>query len=186
MLVLVGNEKMSMIMKNIKYSVLALALIAGLFSACSTLGIDSLFSFNINKSFDFPVVPLTPVGQFFTSPAIPIGLDSATLAKNNTSLSLIKTVKLTKLAFVSSDSIAYPVKSFDTIILAVADGVSTSTLATYSGAVDSVTLSGLDFEKYVKNPNGSFLVSFKAKKAPLTTVNFTANLTLTFNANPLR
>lgn len=173
-------------MKNIKYSVLALVLVAGLFSACSTLGIDSLFSFNISKSFDFPVVPLTPVGQFFTSPAIPIGLDSAELAKNNTSLSLIKTVKLTKLTFVSSNPVAYPVKSFDTIILAVTDGATTSTLATYSGAVDSVTLSGLDFEKYIKNPNGNFLVSFKANTAPLATVNFTANLTLTFNANPLR
>ena len=154
-------------------------------AACSTLGIDNLFTFNITKTATFPVPPLTPVGQLITSPALPFGLDSADLAKNNTGLKFLKTVKLTKLSFTSSDP-TYPVSSFDTMIVSVkTDSLPLLWIGSYSHAADATVLSNYDFAQYVKSSHDSIVVAFKANKAPATVVNFTANFTLTITANPL-
>ncbi|HYM20001.1 MAG TPA: hypothetical protein VEW28_03245 [Candidatus Kapabacteria bacterium] len=166
-----------------KYPVIAT--LACLFlAACSTLGIDNFFTFNLNKSFSFPVPPQTPVGQLLTSPGIPLSLDSA-LAANNTALKYLKAVKLTKLAF-TSDNAAYPVSSFDTMIISVkTDSLPLLWLGSYSRSVDATVLSNNDFAAYVKSSRDSFIIAFKANKAPATLTNFTANFTLALTANPL-
>jgi hypothetical protein len=176
-------------MKNMKvlakYPAIIATLAVVVLAACSTLGIDNLFTFNVSKSATFQVPTITPVGQLQTSPGLPVGLDSADLAKNNTGLKFLKTVKLTQLAFTSSDP-TYPVSSFDTMILSVkTDSLPLLWLGSYSKAANTTVLSNYDFAPYVKSSSDSFIVAFKANKAPTTTATFTVNYTLTLTANPL-
>jgi hypothetical protein len=96
----------------------------------------------------------------------------------------MKSVKLTKLSFTSSDA-SYPVTSFDTMRLVVScDSLTDQLLATYSGASNAVTLTNADFAAYMKQPSCHYTITFRANKAPAQPVNITATDELVFTAKP--
>jgi hypothetical protein len=146
--------------------------------------IDKLLTFDIDKSVDLPLPTATPAGIYFSLP-IPIGLDSADLAKNKTGLHLVKSLRLTKLIFTPDDP-SYPMSNVDTLSIAVGvDSLSTVLLATWSGAQNKVALTNADFSSQAKNPNDKFFVTFKLKKAPDHDIHVKTDYTLSITADPL-
>jgi hypothetical protein len=151
-----------------------------------TQAINNLLTFDIEKTVTFPVPQYTPVGIMTPNIGIPIPLDSATLAQQKTSLSLIKTLKLTKLAFTPDDP-AYAMTNFDTISLAVGpDTLHTVWLGSYSGSANKVILTLSDFAANAKDPNDKFFVRFELKNDPTHTVNIQTDFTLSISASPLQ
>ena len=157
------------------------------FISCSTSsGIDDYYTFNVGKSQGFTVPPQVPVGQDVSAPFV-ITIDSADLVTSTTlrtTIPLMKSVKLTKLSFTSSDA-SYPMTSFDTIKLVVScDSLEDQLLATYIGANDAVTLTNADFAAYLKQQSCHYKITFRANKAPAQPVNITATDELVFTAKP--
>jgi hypothetical protein len=151
-----------------------------------TQAISNLLSFDIAKSVTFPVYQYTPVGILSPNIGIPIPLDSATLAQQKTSLSLIRTIKLTKLAFTPDDP-NYAMSNFDTISLAAGpDSLHTVWLGGYSGSANKVILTQSDFAANAKAPNDKFFIRFELKNDPAHTVNIQTDFTFTISADPLQ
>jgi hypothetical protein len=149
--------------------------------------INNLLTFSITKAAPgIPILPVYPTGITFSSPGIPIGIDSATLAQQKTSLSLVRTLKLTDFTLAIDDSIAYPRTNIDTMTLSVGTSQQSKVLlATYIGTGDQKILTNADFAPQFKNPQDSFYVTFRLKNAPSHTVNMLTSYTLTFSADPL-
>ena len=151
-----------------------------------TQAISNLLTFSIVKTAPgIPILPQTPVGLTFASPGIPIGIDSADLAKQKTALSLVKTLKLTDMK-IAIDSPNFSRTNIETLTLSVGtDSLSTVLLATYSGSTDIVTITNNDFAAQAKNPNDKFYITFRLKKDPTQLVHLLTTYTLTFSADPL-
>jgi isocitrate dehydrogenase kinase/phosphatase len=157
-----------------------------LLPACQEVNkiIDDTFTFNLNKSFDFPIPALSPTGVDIPVD-VPIPIDSAEYAKNKTNLSLLKSAKLTRLVFSFSDSTFLMANSVDTLVLSVKnDTMPPLTLATYHQSVDSMKLSNADFVKYIKDPKSKFSVLFRLDSAPKTDITAHADFTITYVARP--
>jgi hypothetical protein len=167
---------------------LSVLLVCSLISCSSSSGVDDYYTFNVVKSQNIPVTPQIPVGQDVSVP-FPISVDSTDFITSptlRTSLALIKSVKLTKLAFTPSDA-SYPMTSFDTVRLFVsADSLADQTLATYFGFADSLSLTDADFAAYMKKPSSHYTVTFRANKAPAQAIAIAAAYTLVFTATPLQ
>ena len=150
--------------------------------------ISNLLTFSITKTAPgIPIFPITPTGITLPSPGIPIGIDSATLAQQKTSLSLVRTLKLTGMTIGIDDSVTYPRTNIDTMTLSVGtDQLHKVLLATYIGTGDQKILTNTDFAPQFKNPQDSFYVTFRLKNAPPKTVNLLTSYTLTFSADPLQ
>ena len=115
---------------------------------------------------------------------IPTLIDSSDLAKNGTSLSLLQSVKLTKLILTSDDA-SFPLTSFDTIRFAAsADSLTAQPLAYYGAVSDVISYVNADFATYLKKPHSEFIVTFKLNKAPAKAVNIKGEYTLVFSAKP--
>ncbi|MEP7234796.1 MAG: hypothetical protein ABI778_05825 [Ignavibacteriota bacterium] len=148
--------------------------------------INDLLSFDIEKSADIPVSQFTPTGILTPNLGIPIPLDSADLANQKTTLSLMKTLQLTKLVFTPSDP-AFAMNNFDSISLAVGpDTLNTKWLASYSGSADKVILTQTDFADEARNPNDKIFVRFKLKNDPSHDITLKTDFTLTISASPLK
>ncbi|HET9135988.1 MAG TPA: hypothetical protein VFO76_05070 [Candidatus Kapabacteria bacterium] len=175
---------MNSIKKNYLQAILASAVL--LFAACKTLGIDPTFTFFIDKSFDFTVPTVVPVGQMFTTPGIPLALSDDELKSHNTELKYLKSAKITKLDLISSDPTNYPASSFDTLAIYMqTNTLAKVKLATYVGALDSTILSYVDILPYVKDSTNTAVLEFKANKAPKNDTKFTVNYRITFTADPI-
>lgn len=165
-----------------------LLIIACLSISCKQVNqvIDNLLTFDISKTAPgIPIPAISPVGITFLTPGIPIGIDSATLAQQKTSLSLVKTLKLTGMTIAIDDSTVYPRTNIDTMTLSVGTSqLNKVLLATYIGSGDQKILTNADFAPQFKNPQDSFYVTFRLKNAPPHTVNLLTSYTLTFVANP--
>ncbi|MDP4220306.1 MAG: hypothetical protein Q8896_07700 [Bacteroidota bacterium] len=166
-------------------------LLLGLFFTASckqvSQAIDNLLTFSITKTAPpIPIPALTPIGMTFAAPGVPIGIDSATLAQQKTSLSLVRTLKLTDMTIAIDDSVAFPRTNIDTMTLSVGlDSLHQTLLATYVGTGDKKTLTNADFAADAKNPNDKFYVTFRLKSDPPHTVNLLTSYKLTFSADPL-
>jgi hypothetical protein len=150
--------------------------------------VQNLLTFSITKSAPgIPIPQVFPVGQTFATQGIPIGIDSATLNQQKTSLSLIRTVKLTAMGIGIDDSTVYPRTNIDTMTISVGSSQQNKILlATYvGGSIDQKTLTNTDFSTQLKNPKDSFYVTFRLKNDPPHTVNLLTSYTLTFSADPL-
>lgn len=161
---------------------LFVALVAG----CSqvTNAIDSFLTFNDERTFDLPFPKLTPVGVALPA-SFPLSPDSATLAKNKTGLSLLKTAKLTKLTFTFSDP-TYTMQSVDTMYLQVTNPtLGVVDLASYSHSVDSMRMTNNDFGKFVKDTGSHFIVTFKLLAAPNSDIVAHSDAVITYTASPL-
>jgi hypothetical protein len=127
-----------------------------------------------------------PVGQLFTTPAIPVGISNDELKSHNTELKYLKSAKLTKLDLISSDPVNYPASSFDTLLISMkTDTLGPITLGTYVGALDSTILSYQDILPYIKDEKNTAILQFKANKRPTADTKFTVNYRLTFTADPI-
>ncbi len=153
-----------------------------------TQAISNLLSFSITKSAPgIPIPSITPIGVTFAPPGIPIAIDSATLAQQKTSLSLVRTLKLTGMTIGIDDSTVYPRTNIDTMTLSVGTSQQSKVLlATYIGTGDQKILTNTDFAPQFKNPKDSFYVTFRLKSDPPQTVNLLTSYTLTFSADPLQ
>ena len=167
----------------------SLLLLVCLIISCKQVNqaISNLLTFSITKDAPGILIPaLTPVGITFAPPGVPVGIDSADLAKQKTSLSLIRTLKLTGMTIAIDDSIAYPRTNIDTMTISVGTSQQSKVLlATYIGTGDRKILTDADFAPQFKNPQDSFYVTFRLKSAPPKTVNLLTSYTLTFSADPL-
>ncbi|MFI5264844.1 MAG: hypothetical protein ACHQM6_10040 [Candidatus Kapaibacterium sp.] len=166
----------------------SLLLVAALLtSSCKqvTQAISNLLTFDINKSANFPVSHLTPTGILTPNFGIPIPLDSATLAQQKTSLSLIRTIKLTKLVFTPDDPF-FDMSNFDTISLAVGlDSLNTIWLGSWSGSGNKVILTNNDFAADAKNSKDKFFARFKLKNDPAHDITIKTDFTFSISADPL-
>jgi hypothetical protein len=144
-------------------------------------------TFSITKTAPkLPIPSITPVGVTIAFPGFPIGIDSAALADQKTSLSLVKTLKLTAMTIGIDDSTVYPRTNIDTMTLSVGPNQQSKILlSTYIGTGDREILTNADFADKFKNPQDSFYVTFRLKNAPPHTVNLLTSYTLTFSASPL-
>lgn len=149
--------------------------------------IENLLTFSITKAAPpIPILPLTPAGITFAAPGIPIGIDSADLAKNGTSLSLVKTLKLSDFTLTTDDTVNFPRTNIDTLTLSVGpDSLHTTLLAIYTGANDHKTVTNNDFAADAKNPNDKFFATFRLRNSPKNLVHLLTTYTLTFSADPL-
>src|SRR3954468_20248431 len=79
--------------------------------------IENLLTFSITKTapaVPIPPAPLTPENVTIIPPqGIPIGIDSADLAKQKTAISLVKTLKLTGWAIAIDDSMTWARTNID-------------------------------------------------------------------------
>ncbi|MDP4220305.1 MAG: hypothetical protein Q8916_00905 [Bacteroidota bacterium] len=153
-----------------------------LLSCSDTNSIDDYFTFNLQKSFGLNASAGSTVWPPMTV-TVPVSIDSSDLARNGTTSSLVRTVKLTRLVFASTD-VAYPFSNIDTLILTASDSSGTQLVATYSGAVDSMGLTNADIASYLKNPKATFSATFGYQKPPPAAVTFNANYTLVVTARP--
>jgi len=167
----------------------SLLLLACLTVSCKqiTQAISNLLTFSITKTAPaIPIVSLTPTGTTFLLPGIPIAIDSATLAQQKTSFSLVRTLKLTGMTIGIDDSISFPRTNIDTLTLSVGTSQQSKVLlATYIGTGDQKILTNTDFAPQFKDPKDSFYVTFRLKNDPPKTVNLLTSYTLTFSADPL-
>jgi hypothetical protein len=147
--------------------------------------LQNLLTFSIPKSLSFPVPPQTPVGQAITG-LIPIGVTNDDLVKQETSTSLVKTVKLTSLKF-TPDDVSFPLTNFDTLKLSVTKdgGVTEVMLGIYAGKTNTYNLSDTDFVLYFKDSKAQFKTTLKLNTAPAKIVNIQTDYTFTFTADPL-
>ena len=163
-------------------------IIAVSFVSCKSItqAIQNLLTFSITKTAPaIPILQFTPTGILYATPGVPIGLDSATLASQKTSLSLVRTVKLTDMTLMMDDPF-YSVTNIDTMTLSVGlDSLHTILLATYVGATNTKTLTNNDFAPQLKNPSDKFFAKFRLKNDPSHTVNLTTSYTLALSADPL-
>ena len=151
-----------------------------------TQAISNLLTFSVTKTAPaIPILQYTPIGITFASPGVPIGIDSSTLAQQKTSLSLVRTVKLTDMTLTTDDPYYSPT-NIDTMTLSVGlDSLHTILLATYVGVTNTKTLTNTDFAAQAKNSSNKFYATFRLKNDPTHTVNLTTSYTLTFSADPL-
>ena len=164
--------------------ILFLVLLAGSISGCSSsAGIDDFFTFNLNKNITL-TAGNAPIWPPVTIP-IMISADSADLAAQGTSLNLVKSVKLTKLSFTSSD-VNWPFWKVDTLVIFATDSAGTQMVANYIGAVDSLYLSNADIARFIKNPKANFRATFGYRKAPTSAVTYTGQYTLVFTSELLQ
>jgi len=175
--------------QHIRFLFPSLLLVAALLtSSCKqvTQAISNLLTFDIDKTANIPVSHLTTTGFFTPNIGIPVGIDSADLAKQKTSLSLIKTIKLTKLIFTPDDA-SFAMTNFDTISLATGlDSLNTIWLGSWSGAGNKVILTNNDFSADAKNSNNKFFARFQLKNDPSHDITIKTDFTFSISANPLK
>jgi hypothetical protein len=158
-----------------------------LVSGCTqvTNAIDSFFTFNDERMFDMPFPKASPVGVLSTN-QFPLSPDSATLAKNNTALSLMKTATLNKLAFTFSDPTYFMQPNIDTVFLQVRNPtLGTVDLANYSRSIDAMQYTHNDFANFIKDTASTFVVSFKLLGAPSSDILAHIDAVITYTAKPL-
>jgi hypothetical protein len=180
-------------MKTIKHinrlfpSLLLLACLVIISCSQITQAISNLLTFSITKTAPgIPVPAQTPIGMTFASPGLPIGIDSAALAQQKTSLSLVRTLKLTDMTLAMDDA-TYPITNIDTMTLSVGfDSLHTVLLATYVGSTNTKTLTMIDFSVQAKNPNDKLFATIRLKNDPQNLVHLLTTYTLTFSADPLQ
>ena len=171
---------------KITHKLLFASLLALCVASCNQINsvISDFFTFNVVKTIETPLPAATPTGILFPAIPIPVPLDSATLATNKTSLSKVKTCKLTLLAITFSDP-TYTLTNFDSLYINIIGGTLPEiNLATY-GSSKGMVYSQLDFASYIKAQNPQFKVGFKCNKAPATDIKMNSAITLTFTAQPL-
>jgi len=164
--------------------------IAAFIISCNQVNqiISNLLTFSITKTAPpIPIPSLTPIATTFAPPGVPIGIDSATLAQQKTTVSLVQTLKLTGMTIGIDDSINFPRTNIDTMTLSVGTSQQNKVLlATYIGTGDQKILTNADFAPQFKNPKDSFYVTFRLKSDPPHTVNLLTSYTLTFSADPIQ
>ncbi|MFI5264843.1 MAG: hypothetical protein ACHQM6_10035 [Candidatus Kapaibacterium sp.] len=157
--------------------------LCSLISCSSSSGIDNYFTFNERASHDVALDNALFQRQPVTVP-ISISIDSAEYAKNGTTLSLVKSIKLNSLKLVSGDG-SYPFSKIDTLTFSVqADSIGSQVLATYSGSADNVTYTNADFAQFLKGRNATFMLSMSTANPPPGQFSFTVSTTNVLTAGP--
>ena len=157
------------------------------FFSCSNITniFKGSFNFDVSKSLSVNVPSQSPSGQS-VSAISPIGVTNDDLVKQQTSTSLVKSVKLTALKFTPDDS-SFPLTNFDTLKLSVTkdQGASELMLGTFAGRTNSYNLSDTNFVSYFKDSKARFMATFKLTTAPAKTITIQTDYTFTFTADPL-
>lgn len=155
----------------------------GFLSCSSSNGIDDYFTFNLQIAQDISLDNSLFGHQPVTIP-ISILIDSSDLAKNGTTMELVKSVKLSSLKLVSG-SVSYPFSKIDTLIFSVqADSIGLEVLARYSGMSDNVSYTNADFARYLKGRNATFIISMSTANPPTGQFSFTVSTINVLTARP--
>jgi hypothetical protein len=152
-------------------------------SCSSSSGIDDYFTFNEQVIHDIALDNTLFQHQPVTVP-ISILIDSAALAKNGTTLDLVKSIKLNLLKLVSKNG-SYPFSKIDTATFSIqADSIGSKILATYSGTSDNVFYTNADFVQYLKGKNATFMLSMSTSNSLSGQFPFTVTTTNVLTARP--
>jgi hypothetical protein len=172
--------------KHFLFFLPGLIFLCGLLSCSSSNGIDDYFTFNLRKEPVLSINPFIQVGVIENS-SYPLLIDSADMAKNGTSFSLVKSAKLTKLSLRPWDTL-YSMSEIDTIILSVsADSLPDMLVAIFSGASDSISLTNADIAPYIKKPSSClFLARYQINKDPKDLEGIILDYTVVLTAQPLQ
>ena len=158
-------------------------LLCSINSCSSSSGIDDYFTFNRKTSDVFLVANDAQIGKD-DSDFILLPPDSSSLASNGTSLSLIQSVKLSRLALKDADT-GYSISNVDTVQFRIAaDSLPDLILATYSKVADSVFLTNADFAEYYKKSSVHFNIWFRVQKVPVAFDFVLFDFTLVYTARP--
>jgi len=157
-----------------------------LFSAgCDSIGniIDDIFTFNVEKSFEFTIPAGTPAGVTAPEINLPLLINEDSLKAHGTSMSLLKSAKLTKVRLTFSEP-SFTLADLDTLDMRMK---STSypllSLAYFKTGMDTVTVTNVDFAPALKE-GASASTIFRLKTSPTVDVKTTVNYTLTITAHP--
>ena len=154
-------------------------------AACDSKFIDDIFTFNVEKSFELRIPAGTPAGRLPIPLTVPLLIDSATLAKENTTVNLLKSAKLTKLQIVNFVPSTFSLSNIDTLDFRIeSNNQPLTSLAYYSSGMDTIRLTLADFAPHLKDAGAKITADAAINTATTEEVVATVNYTITFSAHP--
>jgi len=156
-------------------------------SGCDSKFIDDIFTFNVEKSFEFTIPAVTPADTTLSLdlPGITL-VDSADLSKPgaSTTFSLLKSARLTKLQMTFNDP-SFTLANFDTLNLRISSTNHPQvSLAYYSTGLDSIRLTNEDFVQQLKDNSASIGGTYRLNTAPTQNITVTCFYTIAITAHP--
>ena len=153
-------------------------------SGCDSKFIDDIFTFNVEKSFEFTIPAGTPAGVMAPEIGLPLLINDSVLQANGTSMNLLKSAKLTKLGVAFSEP-SFTLSDVDTLDFRISSAAySPTSLAYYSTGMDSIQTTNVDFAPIVKDNNAAVTARFRLKTSPAQDIKTTVTYTLTITAHP--
>lgn len=151
---------------------------------CDSKFIDDIFTFNVEKSFEFTIPAGTPAGVTAPEINLPLPVNDSILEAHGTSMSLLKSAKLTKLQLTFSEP-SFTLADIDTLDLKMKSASYPHlSLAYYSTGMDTVTVTNVDFAPVLKDSNPAMSGIFRLNTSPTVDVKTTVTYTLTITAHP--
>lgn len=152
-------------------------------SGCNSEFIDNIFTFNVEKSFEFTIPANTPAGITAPEVNLPLVINDSILQANGTSMSLLKSAKLTKLRLAFTPP-SFTLANIDTLNMRMKSASYPNlSLAYYRTGLDTVTVTNVDFAPALKE-GASVGAIFRLNTSPAQDIITTATYTLTITANP--
>jgi hypothetical protein len=167
-----------------KSIVLAFTLL--LFFGCDSKFIDDLFTFNIEESHTFTIPAGTPAGKLPEGLlTIPIPINDSVAATHNTSMSLLKSARITKLQFTFAPSTFSLANNVDTLDIRIdSDNQPMVSLGYYSTGMDTIRLTHADFAPQIKDVGAKITGDGALKTGATEDIQTTVTYTITFTAHP--
>jgi hypothetical protein len=155
-----------------------------LFFGCDSKFIDDIFTFNVEKSFEFTIPAGTPAGVTAPAVSLPLFINDSVLQAHGTSMSLLKAAKLTKLNVVFSEP-SFTLSDIDTLDFRISStNHAMTSLAYYSTGMDTIRLTNVDFAPIIKDNGAAVSAVFRLKTSPAQDIKTTVNYTIAITAHP--
>lgn len=156
-----------------------------LFFGCDSKFIDDIFTFNVEKNFEFTIPAGTPAGRLPMPITLPLLISDSVLQANGTSMSLLKSAKLTKLRLTFVPT-TYSLADIDTLDFRIKSNSypTPTSLAYYKNGMDSIQITGVDFAPMVKDNGAEVSADVGLKTATTEEIKTTVTYTLTITAHP--
>jgi hypothetical protein len=146
--------------------------------------IDDIFTFNVEKSFDFTIPANAPPGRLPAPLTLPLLINDSVLQANGTSMSLLKSAKLTKLRLAFTPT-SFSIADIDTLDFRIkSNSHPLTSLAYYTTGMDTVRLTNVDFAPMIKDNGAEVTADVGIKTSPTEDIKTTVTYTLTITAHP--
>jgi hypothetical protein len=153
-------------------------------SGCDSKFIDDIFTFNVEKSFEFTIPAGTPAGRLPTALTLPLLINDSVLSANGTSMNLLKSAKLTKLQLTFVPT-TFTLANIDTLDFRIkSNNQPLTSLAYYSNGLDSIRLTNVDFAPHIKDTGAEVTADVGINTATTEDIKTTVTYTLSITAHP--